>query len=115
MSSISTIETKKLTLNGKTLTLKAINQLLFLDLSMINEFECLGFYNVKNVKHYIFSNGNELRYFIDRDWSVIEGKNIYLFGRKNRHKTFNNKEDRDSYYHNYKITIYNIIDEQLFY
>lgn len=108
------INAKRVTLDGKALPLKIINQLMPLPLEE-EGFECLGYYNIKGIKTYIFSNGNELKKFIDRKWGLAKSNARELVGPKNRFRSFKNTEDRDRYYSLYTNTVGKLNEEQLFY
>lgn len=108
------VEAKTIKLNGKNLNLKTINQLMALPLDQ-EGFECLGYYNLKGVKTYVFSNGKELKRFVDKEWSIAKTNKRELCGKKNRYKLFSGPEERQKYYDLYKATVERLSEEQLFY
>lgn len=111
---MSSITAKTITLNSKALNLKTINQLIPLDLDSTG-FECVGFYNVKNINTYIFSNGKELRKFIDKKWTISKSFKNQLCGPKNLFKSFSNSESRDLYFEKYKNITDKLVETHLFY
>ena len=109
------IELKKVTVDGKALQLKVINQLQSLNVAKHQKVNCLGYYIVKKQKKYVFSTDSEIFTYIDYGWKFSHYSKTELAGNGNRYKHFNTEEDRDKYL----IKINNLTDQltetQLFY
>lgn len=111
------IEIKKIVVDGKALQLKVINQLETLSVKDcdLHNTDCIGFYNIKKSKKYIFQNGNKLYTYIDYGWSVSKAFKKQLCGKGNRFKPFNSDEARDAYFTRIETISDMLVETQLFY
>ncbi len=111
------IEIKKIVVDGKSLQLKTISQLEPLSITDcdLHNTDCLGYYNIKKSKKYIFQNGNKLYTYIDYGWSISKAFKKQLCGNGNRFKSFDNDEKRDSYFARIEQISDMLVQDQLFY
>jgi hypothetical protein len=111
------VEIKKIVIDEKALQLKIINQLEPISVMECNlhSMECLGYYNIKKLKKYIFKNGNNLNTYIDYGWSISKNFKHKLIANGNRFKSFDNDEKRDIYFDRLTKISNKLVEMQLFY
>jgi len=108
------ISLSKITVDGKSLQLKVINQLKSIDIDA-QDVTCLGYYNIKNQRKYIFSDNNELFTFVDYSWKKAHNTKTELAGKGNRYKHFKDEHLRENYLSKYIILTDKLNETQLFY
>ena len=109
------VELKKVTVDGKTLQLKVINQLQPLDVIKQQKAKCLGYYIIKKQKKYVFSTENGIFSFVDYHWKNAHSSKTELSGNGNRYKHFSDEKSREDYLSHYKIISEQLNETQLFY